>query len=174
MYRVITDNLTFKIFIHETTKKNWKSGHPNENLKNHFFGTLSGFNRCSVSYQMFCSTPGWTPVKSTIFSDMTCSLLKVNGCFGGTYRLHLQGFLLGLFFDPEDEGDMFLRNVGWLSTDYTALYLHNHRCENPKSYTLYYLCFSLTSQTFLALVEQKLHLALPVSWTLSIIWYSRK
>jgi hypothetical protein len=22
------------------------------------------------------------------------------------------GFLLGLFFDPEDEGDMFLRNVG--------------------------------------------------------------
>jgi hypothetical protein len=23
------------------------------------------------------------------------------------------GFLLALFFDPEDEGDMFLRNVGW-------------------------------------------------------------
>jgi hypothetical protein len=22
------------------------------------------------------------------------------------------GFLLGLFFDPEDEGDMFLRNIG--------------------------------------------------------------
>jgi hypothetical protein len=32
------------------------------------------------------------------------------------------GFLLGLFFDPEHEGDMFLRNVGWLSTDYTVLY----------------------------------------------------
>jgi hypothetical protein len=31
-------------------------------------------------------------------------------------------FLLGLFFDPEDGGDMFLRNVGWLSMDYTALY----------------------------------------------------
>jgi hypothetical protein len=31
-------------------------------------------------------------------------------------------FLLGLFFDPEDEGHMFLRNVGWLSTDYTMLY----------------------------------------------------
>jgi hypothetical protein len=44
------------------------------------------------------------------------------------------GFLL-----PEDGGDMFLRHVGWLSTDYTALYipeditLHNHRCENLKS-----------------------------------------
>jgi hypothetical protein len=30
--------------------------------------------------------------------------------------------LLGLFFDSEDEGDMFLWNIGWLSTDYTALY----------------------------------------------------
>jgi hypothetical protein len=27
-------------------------------------------------------------------------------------------FFLGLFFDPEDEGNMFLRNVGWLSTNY--------------------------------------------------------
>jgi hypothetical protein len=30
-------------------------------------------------------------------------------------------FLLGVFLDPEDGGDMFLRNVGGLSTDYTAL-----------------------------------------------------
>jgi hypothetical protein len=30
--------------------------------------------------------------------------------------------MLGLFFDPEYGGDFFLRNVGWLSTDYTALY----------------------------------------------------
>jgi hypothetical protein len=47
-------------------------------------------------------------------------------------------FLAGLFSDPENGGDMFLRNVGWLSTDYTALYprrfLHNHRRENLKSY----------------------------------------
>jgi hypothetical protein len=27
-----------------------------------------------------------------------------------------------LFFDPEDEGDTFLRNVGCNSTDYTASY----------------------------------------------------
>jgi hypothetical protein len=32
------------------------------------------------------------------------------------------GFLISLLFDPEDEGDMFLRNVGCLSTGYTALY----------------------------------------------------
>jgi hypothetical protein len=32
------------------------------------------------------------------------------------------GFLLGLFFDSDDEGDMFLRNISIPSTDYTALY----------------------------------------------------
>jgi hypothetical protein len=32
------------------------------------------------------------------------------------------GFLFSLFFNPEDGGDMFLRNVGLLSMDYTALY----------------------------------------------------
>jgi hypothetical protein len=45
-------------------------------------------------------------MKRTVFWDiMSCSLLKVNRCFGGTYRSHLQkrrtGFLLGLFFDSE-------------------------------------------------------------------------
>jgi hypothetical protein len=32
------------------------------------------------------------------------------------------GILHGLFFDPEDGRDMFLRNVGLFSTDYTVLY----------------------------------------------------
>jgi hypothetical protein len=36
--------------------------------------------------------------------------------------------MLGLFY-PEDGSDMFLRNVGWLSTDYTALY--PVRISNP-------------------------------------------
>jgi hypothetical protein len=35
-------------------------------------------------------------------------------------------FLLGSFLDPEDGGDMFLRNVSCLSTDYTALCPRRH------------------------------------------------
>jgi hypothetical protein len=60
-------------------------------------------------------------MKSSIFWDMTpCSLLSVNRRFVGTYLLHLQSsawyllhscFLLGLFFYPEDGGDMFLRSI---------------------------------------------------------------
>jgi hypothetical protein len=71
------------------------------------------------------------------------SPLNVNRRFGGTYRLHFQGrrisqawnsvkdllatsfhprFFLGLFFDPEDGGDIFLRKFGWLYTEYMALY----------------------------------------------------
>jgi hypothetical protein len=44
--------------------------------------------------------------------------------------------LLDVFY-PENGGGMFLRNIGWLSTAYTALYhrtLHNRRCENLSSY----------------------------------------
>jgi hypothetical protein len=36
--------------------------------------------------------------------------------------LHV-GLMRGLFFNPEDGGDMFLWNVCWLSPDYMALYL---------------------------------------------------
>jgi hypothetical protein len=73
---------------------------------------------------------------STIYCDRTsCSSLK-NRRFGGTYRLHLRGskanrsplatcFHAGIFlslFDLENWSGNFLRNVGSLPTDYTALY----------------------------------------------------
>jgi hypothetical protein len=77
-------------------------------------------------------------MKNIIFWDMTpCSPSSFNRHFGGTYRLQLQGrrnkfsknqkakkwpACWTYFFDPEDGGDMFLRNVGWNSTDYTASY----------------------------------------------------
>jgi hypothetical protein len=67
-------------------------------------------------------------MKSTVFWDITpCSPLKVNRHFGGKYRLHIQdrkissalfatcfhaGLLLGLFYDREDGGYMFLQNFG--------------------------------------------------------------
>jgi hypothetical protein len=60
-------------------------------------------------------------LKNCIFWDTRpCSPLNVNRRFGGTrnqlesrviYLLHAV-FLLGSFIDPEDGGDMFLRNIG--------------------------------------------------------------
>jgi hypothetical protein len=31
--------------------------------------------------------------------------------------------MFGLLFNPADGADMLLRDIGWVSTDYTALYL---------------------------------------------------
>jgi hypothetical protein len=69
--------------------------------------------------------------------------LKINSKFrqadySACYSLY-SGFLLGLFFDIEDGSNMFLRNVGWLLTTRRRyipeeITLHNHRCENLKSY----------------------------------------
>jgi hypothetical protein len=75
--------------------------------------TLVGFNVATA-----------VVLRITINWDKTpFSPLKVNRYFGETCRLHLlyllpvsRWFLFGLFFDPEDEGDMFLRNVDSLST----------------------------------------------------------
>jgi hypothetical protein len=54
---------------------------------------------------------------------MLCKQIKVNRSFGETYRLNLHAdFLLGLLLNLQDGGDMFLQNVGRLSSDYTVLY----------------------------------------------------
>jgi hypothetical protein len=72
-----------------------------------------------------------------IFWDISRDFVESQLSFGWNCSLHLQcrrgqeetnvkagdvGFFFGLFFDTEDVGDLFLRNVGWFSTDYMALY----------------------------------------------------
>jgi hypothetical protein len=112
---------------------------------------FSDWSQCTCIYQRLLRTVGLevltaVVMKSTTFWDiMPCSPLSVNRHFGGTYRLYLQGrknrlslptaFTLvscsAYFFDPEDWGDMFLRNVGWRSTDYTALYPRRWYSSHP-------------------------------------------
>jgi hypothetical protein len=83
--------------------------------------------------------------KSSSFWDISlcCSPLKVNRRFGRTYPLHFQvrrirrtrhrlvalfaicfqaGIFVCLFFDPENGGNMFLRNVVSLNANYISLY----------------------------------------------------
>jgi hypothetical protein len=84
-------------------------------------------------------------MKSSNFWDITLfSPVKVKR-FGGTCRLHLQvrrinqkrnqresrWQAVGVLFDTEDGCGMFLRNAGWISTDYYSycLHLHGLRCE---------------------------------------------
>jgi hypothetical protein len=79
-----------------------------------------------------------------------CTQLKVNIRFRVKCRLHLQDWRVSQVriqyeskYNLEDEGDIFLWNVDWITADYTKLYLkkraaHNHCGKNLKSY------FSLT------------------------------
>jgi hypothetical protein len=82
-------------------------------------------------------------LKSTIYWDMTpCSPLNVNRRFGATYRLHLQGRRISRARNQResrsqvDGSDMFefqQTRQRYIPEDST---LHNHRCENLKSYNL--------------------------------------
>jgi hypothetical protein len=80
--------------------------------------------------------------KEHYFLGLTpCTSLKVNRRFGGTYPLHLQGSKnkpskkpawkqvasrawrpVWIILRPWRWGNMFLRNIGWILTDYRALY----------------------------------------------------
>jgi hypothetical protein len=46
----------------------------------------------------------------------SCTYVEGEGKF-----VPVASHILGLF-DTEDGGDRFLRNIGWFSTDFTALY----------------------------------------------------
>jgi hypothetical protein len=64
------------------------------------------------------------------------------------------GFLLGLFFDHNNEGDIFLRNVGWLSTDYTALY--PRRCTLRSYFSIFnFLTYRKISMRWITKLERR-------------------
>jgi hypothetical protein len=54
--------------------------------------------------------------------DLISLLTKIRGMHRAACCLLHAGFLLGLFFDHEDGGDMFPRESRLTSADYTALY----------------------------------------------------
>jgi hypothetical protein len=100
--------------------------------------TLWAFTACyrdSFTFYLLlllCRIWGSHSGRSSIFWDITrCSPLEVNRNEGTSRSLLVTwfhaGLLLGLFFDPEDGSNMFLWNVGLLSTDYMALY--SKRCN---------------------------------------------
>jgi hypothetical protein len=92
---------------------------------------------------------------SYIFQDISpYSPLKVNRHFGRTCRLHLQGRMSRARYRRERQASILLRpwrwrwyipsKHQWTLTDYTAFIpvdstLHNHRCENLKSYIISYI-----------------------------------
>jgi hypothetical protein len=78
--------------------------------------------------------------RSSLLQDiLACNLLRVNQCFGEIFRLDLQVLLTAVFtlvsfldfFNPEDVGDIFLRNDGWLSVVSMALYPRSQNSSYP-------------------------------------------
>lgn len=43
------------------------------------------------------------------------------------------GFMLSLLSNPEERGEMLLRNVNQIPPDCMALYVHSHRCQKFNS-----------------------------------------
>jgi hypothetical protein len=75
-------------------------------------GEIRNGNFLNVSEEL-CRRPVWSVVvKVNIFWDVTPCRALFAICFHS-------GILCGLFFNPEDGGDIFFRNVGSLSTEYT-------------------------------------------------------
>jgi hypothetical protein len=95
-------------------------------------------------------------MKGPLFWDtMPCSTLKVNQHFRGICFLNLQGQRISQSWNHHEArskdsllpagGDMLLRNVGWLSTDYMMLYPKRWNFS-PNVYSWDYSKFSIGKQ----------------------------
>jgi hypothetical protein len=69
-----------------------------------------------------------------------CSPLEVTRRYGG---IVICIFKLDLFFDPEDGSDLLLQNVGWLSKNYTALFLRRQNSSLRWLLSILYLSILL-------------------------------
>jgi hypothetical protein len=91
-------------------KVNWRFG---GTCRLHFRGRIKPSKKLAWSRQQ--AEPGIDQSRGELIQagGQQCS---------ACYRFHAG------FFDSEDGGDLFLRNVRWLSTQYTALYPRRQNC----------------------------------------------
>jgi hypothetical protein len=78
-------------------------------------------------------------VNATDFKDhILCQWRRKLVLHCPAYYLFHADFFLGLLFNPDGGGDKFLRNIGWLSTDYMTLYCRKQ--NSSQYYSLYMFC----------------------------------
>jgi hypothetical protein len=136
--KIILKWILKKQVVKECAELNWLSTSHNNSFTSYLFYTFIAGNLYTDFKSIFVVHLMTQPVtvgfqvltavvmKIYIFWNITSRIpVKVNPRFGGTCRLHrkgrrvsqarnqcVAGSLLGLPFDPEDESDTFLRNVG--------------------------------------------------------------
>jgi hypothetical protein len=81
---------------------------------------LSALFLNTLDYEEFCCYI--TPFRRNMFPPSSGSKKKPTKKPAWKQVPYRAGFLLRIFFDPEDGDDMFFRNFGRLSTDYTGLH----------------------------------------------------
>jgi hypothetical protein len=83
-----------------------------------------------------------TVKRPTLWDVTPCNLVEIYSSLGGTYYFQLEfqrvgqvkrclllACLLGLLFNPEDDGSTFFEN-GKMLLDYTASHLRRQLCSN--------------------------------------------
>jgi hypothetical protein len=77
---------------------------------------------CLLKYNALWSTENQQTFRKNMSKNKPSKKISVKAGSKRNQSYFNACFFLGLFFDTEDGGHMFLRNIGWLSTDHTAFY----------------------------------------------------